>query len=161
MTDQDPGPRPLPVPPPLVALAAAVAQRGLTPGASPPGAGRRLSARALAAGSLALAVSADVSFHRVDTTDNPFRPDQATALVRTGVFQVTRNPMYLGLTGVLLAHALRRGSLLALAPVAGFVALLDRVQIRAEEAALRRKFGPDYDDFTAHVPRWVGLPGGH
>lgn len=160
MTGQGSGPRPLPVPPPVVALAAALAQRRLTPDAEPPGPARRALAGALAVGSLATAVSANVVFHRSDTTENPFRPDQASALVQSGPFRVTRNPMYLGLTGVLLAHAVRRGSPLAVLPVAGFVALVDRVQIRAEEAALRRKFGAEYDVFTERVPRWVGMPAG-
>jgi protein-S-isoprenylcysteine O-methyltransferase Ste14 len=65
--------------------------------------------------------------------------------------------MYVGLTGVLLAHAMWRGSWRALLPVAGFVAVVDRVQIAAEEAALRERFGDDYEAYLAAVPRWLDL----
>ena len=64
--------------------------------------------------------------------------------------------MYVAMAGLLLAHAIQRRSLLALLPVAAYVAVLDRGQIRAEEAALRKAFGTDYQEYLARVPRWLG-----
>lgn len=68
-----------------------------------------------------------------------------------------RNPMYLSLVLVLVLteYALFRRSLLAFVPVIGVVAVLDRQQIPAEEAVLERKFGTEYRDYAARVPRWV------
>ena len=63
--------------------------------------------------------------------------------------------MYVGLTGLLVANAIRRGSVRALLPAVVFVVVMDRVQIPAEEAALAEKFGADYDAYRAAVPRWV------
>ena len=77
-------------------------------------------------------------------------------LVTTGSNSMSRNPMYVGLTGLLVAHALGHGSWKALLPAAAFVAVIDRVQIEAEESALVEKFGADYEAYRAATPRWLG-----
>ena len=76
-------------------------------------------------------------------------------LVTTGANAVTRNPMYVGMAGLLVANALRRGSWTALLPVAAFTLVIDRVQIAAEEIALLAHFGADYEAYLAAVPRWI------
>ena len=48
------------------------------------------------------------------------------------------------------------GSALALAAPALLAAYLDRVQIPAEERALRARFGADFDAYTRRVGRWLG-----
>ena len=53
-------------------------------------------------------------------------------------------------------RAIARRSWWALLPVAGFVAVIDRTQIRAEEEALRERFGEAYAAYARRVPRWVG-----
>ena len=65
--------------------------------------------------------------------------------------------MYVGLAGLLVANAIWRGSWVALLPVAGFVVLIDRLQIEAEESALLAKFGTEFESYRAASPRWVGL----
>ncbi|MFW5470700.1 methyltransferase family protein [Knoellia sp. CPCC 206435] len=105
--------------------------------------------------SAAMAGGAASRFVRSGTTLEPFQPDRASTLVTSGPNAITRNPMYAGLTGLLLAHALWRGSWKAVLPVAGFVAFIDRAQIRPEEEALLEKFGPAYDAYRATTPRWV------
>ena len=64
--------------------------------------------------------------------------------------------MYVGMAGLLVAHAVWRGSWAALLPVAGFVAVIDRLQVGAEEPALVESFGDEYESYRASVPRWVG-----
>lgn len=150
-------------PPPLLALAAGLVQRALTPGASPPSADRRAAAAAIAAASAGLATASAWQFRRQGTTVEPFDPSRAAVLVTTGVNAVTRNPMYVGMAGLLVAHAVRRGSWTALLPVAAFVVVIDRLQIAAEEPALLANFGADYEAYRTSVPRWLGrrsLPGG-
>jgi protein-S-isoprenylcysteine O-methyltransferase Ste14 len=92
-----------------------------------------------------LAGASSRSFRREGTTVLPFHPEQASALVTSGVNAATRNPMYVGMAGLLLARAVHRGSWTALAPVAAFVAVIDVYQVRFEEAALRERFGDVYD----------------
>jgi protein-S-isoprenylcysteine O-methyltransferase Ste14 len=135
-----------------------VLQRALSRNAPKPSTRRRLAAGAIATAAGALATAADREFRRQGTTDNPFHPEQASSLVTTGVNSATRNPMYLGLTGLLIANAVRRGSWLALLPVGAFVITVDRLQIPTEEKALLANFGKDYEAYRADVPRWVGLP---
>lgn len=50
-----------------------------------------------------------------------------------------------------------RGRLITVAPVVGFVAAIDRLQIPAEEMALRARFSDDYDAYVRAVPRWLGM----
>lgn len=143
------------LPPPVVALGAAVAQRGLSEAAQRPGKGRAAVAATISLASLSLAGAAASRFRRSGTTLQPLHPDQASALVTSGVFAISRNPMYVGLAGLLVAHAVWRGSWAAVLPVAGFVVLIDRTQIPAEEAALLEKFGPPFRSFQATSPRWI------
>ena len=109
----------------------------------------------MAASSVALTGSAMRQFRASGTTVDPLQPERATALVVSGPFSRTRNPMYVGLTGVLLAHAVLRGSWKALPPVALFVGVIDRVQIPPEEAAMKALFGEEYDRYRSRVPRWI------
>ena len=147
------------VPPPAYAVAGALAQH-LLAGDRRPGAIRKLAGAAVAAASATLIVGSIQRFREGGTTVEPFHPEHATALVTGGPNALTRNPMYTGLAGLLTAHALVRGGVLPALPVAAFVAVIDRTQIRSEEAALRELFGQDYDAYCTRVPRWLpGLPG--
>jgi protein-S-isoprenylcysteine O-methyltransferase Ste14 len=117
---------------------------------------RAVGAGATAVASLALAGASAQRFHRSGTTVDPFEPSRASVLVTTGANAITRNPMYVGLAGLLVANAVRQGSWAALVPVAGFVLAIDRWQIPYEEAALLANFGPEYESYCARVPRWLG-----
>ena len=90
----------------------------------------------------------------------PTDPGQPTStLVTTGVFSVSRNPLYLGGVCVLVGLALA----LNLAWV--FVLLLPTliashyVLIAPEERYLAAKFGATYRTYAATVPRWIGAFG--
>jgi len=120
--------------------------------------GRRIVYWGLLAAGLLLGIAAAIPFRRARTSFNPVRPSDASALVTSGVFRLTRNPMYVGMAGLLVANAVRRGSWLALLPVGGFVVAVDRLQVQNEERALSSNFGKDYEDYRASVPRWLGLP---
>ena len=74
----------------------------------------------------------------------------------SGANSVTRNPMYVGMAGLLVANAIRLRDWRALLPFAAFVGAIDRFQIAAEEKALAEKFGADYAAYRSAVPRWVG-----
>ncbi|WP_240770351.1 isoprenylcysteine carboxylmethyltransferase family protein [Nocardioides sp. GY 10127] len=113
-----------------------------------------VAAAAVAVPSLALGGAALAGFRRAGTTWHPEDPSAAEHLVTDGVNALTRNPMYVGLAGLLLAHAVHRRSLRALLPAVAFVVSLDRGQVRREEAALAERFGADWDAYAAAVPRW-------
>jgi protein-S-isoprenylcysteine O-methyltransferase Ste14 len=78
-----------------------------------------------------------------------------TALVRTGPYRFTRNPIYLAFSLFQLGIAMMADSVWLLATLAGAVALMHTVVIRREEEYLERKFGAEYRDYKASVPRWL------
>ncbi|WP_296604800.1 isoprenylcysteine carboxylmethyltransferase family protein [Nocardioides sp.] len=144
------------LPPPAWMVLGLLAQRRLAAGSRPTRASRVL-AGGVAGASLGLAGWAVGSFRRHDTTVDPLAPERASHLVADGAFQTTRNPMYVGMAGVLLAHAVARRSVAGLVPLAGFVLVISRTQIAAEERAMAANFGPDWEAYAATTPRWVGL----
>ncbi len=142
------------VPPPLIGLVAGVVQHRVGSG-SHPGVARKAGAGGVAIASVWLLAGSAETFRRSGTTVNPLDPAQASALVTSGPNRVTRNPMYVGMAGLLVAHGLVRGGWRTALPVAAFVGVIDRVQIRPEEAALRDRFGTDFEAYRRRVRRWI------
>ena len=86
-------------------------------------------------------------------TPAPLLPTQH--LVITGLYRHVRNPMYFALTLVIFGQALLLGSRdLLIYGLAVWTAFHFFVLIY-EEPSLRKRFGPEYDEFCAHVPRWI------
>ena len=99
----------LKIPPPLIACAFAFAMWGccwVFPSIDLSYLARISLALFLAMAGGGFAVAGAVSFRMASTSVNPMRPESASALVTTGIYQFTRNPMYLGLVLVLLAWAI-------------------------------------------------------
>lgn len=96
-----------------------------------------------------------LSFHRARTTVNPMQPQQASVLVESGIYQYSRNPMYLGFAIILAAWALALGSPLTLLGVVAFVLYMNRFQIAPEEWALEALFGESFVRYRARVRRWI------
>ncbi|GAC1031676.1 isoprenylcysteine carboxylmethyltransferase family protein [Pseudomonas sp. No.21] len=96
-----------------------------------------------------------LSFHRARTTVNPLRPENASALVDNGIYQYTRNPMYLGFATTLAAWSLALASPLVVFGVVAFVLYMNRFQIAPEERALTRLFGDEFTHYCSRVRRWV------
>jgi protein-S-isoprenylcysteine O-methyltransferase Ste14 len=105
-------------------------------------------------------IAALVRFRQAHTTVNPHKPQEATALVTTGVYAWTRNPMYLGLTILLLGLAIELKALSAFLGPVLFVPLIQRFQILPEEHALRLRFGETYGEYCRRVNRWLGTQRG-
>ena len=102
---------------------------------------------------LALLVLANGLFSQANTNVIPFRP--ATALVTTGIYRLTRNPMYLGMLSVLLGCAVTVGATTALIVPVLFVVIIQSRFILAEEAMLRSTFGAQYEQYCERVRRWL------
>lgn len=106
-----------------------------------------------AAISVVLITSALWVFKRHNTTILPYR--KANALVSSGPFQFSRNPMYVGFVLLHLACALAQlspGMLLALPFVC--YAVQEHV-IKGEEAVLAKHFGEQWVLYSAKVRRWL------
>jgi protein-S-isoprenylcysteine O-methyltransferase Ste14 len=104
----------------------------------------------------AIILTAMLQFRRAHTTVNPLKPAKASALVCSGIFGYSRNPMYLGLSIALCGWAVVLGSLGAWLALPLFVLVITRLQIEPEEAVLATLFGTAYADYCARVGRWFG-----
>ena len=96
-----------------------------------------------------------ISFRLAKTTVKPETPEEASTLVQTGIYKITRNPMYVGLVCVLIAWAAWLGSVYSLSVVVVFILYISRFQILAEERALIELFGNKYIDYCLKVRRWL------
>ena len=106
----------------------------------------------LAAGVI-LNLVADRDFKKRRTTVKPF--EESTALITTGVYRLSRNPMYLGFELILIGVALLLGSLTPYAVVILFPLLIEARFIRAEEQMLARLFGQSWSAYQKEVRRWI------
>lgn len=102
-----------------------------------------------------LGAAAVAQFLQAQTTVHPNHPERSSALVTTGIYRISRNPMYLGLAVFVVAYGFHRmhpGGLLALI---FFVAFITRFQILPEERALAQRFGATFSEYAQRVRRWI------
>ena len=95
-----------------------------------------------------------MQFKKAQTTPNPQALEKASSLVTSGIYQYTRNPMYLGLTLILLGWALYLSHFLAFILIPIFVMYIARFQIQPEERMMAKKFGKAYQAYISKVRRW-------
>lgn len=107
----------------------------------------------LVAGGIALALAAAAAFARAGTTLVPHR--EASALVTTGVYRITRNPIYLGDLMILAGLCLIWGAAAGVVLVPLLWVVLDRRFARPEAARLAARFGPDFAAWAARTRPWI------
>ena len=103
---------------------------------------------------LAVLILAVRVFKQLETTINPMQPSQASKLAITGPFKFTRNPMYLGMSIMLIGFGVIFGAKLIVCLLALFVLYITIFQIMPEERAMEQKFD-DWKDYSAKVRRWL------
>lgn len=109
---------------------------------------------ALILGGIALAVSAVVRFRAAGTEIDPMSMTNK-ALIVSGPYRFTRNPMYLSLVMFSLGIAIAVGTWPMFAvPVLVFV-IAATGHIPFEEAKMHRQFGADWDNYCSRVRRWI------
>ena len=147
------------IPPPLVAavVAALMVSVSFWLGSvlSLPPAVRVGAALMLAAVGASFDLVSLLAFRKARTTINPLRPERSKAVVTSGLYRITRNPMYLGLVLILTGLALYLDSPWTLLGPVVFAAYITRFQIQPEERALTAHFGADYTAYCARVRRWL------
>ena len=147
------------IPPPVVGAITAVLMwwgAANLPGPAEPDPQLRLAVVALlVVAGLSFDLAGLLSFRASRTTINPLRPERASSLVTSGVYRITRNPMYVGMACLLLAWAvyLVRWPVF-LGPLA-YMLYLNRFQIGPEERVLLGLFGDEYRAYTQRVRRWL------
>jgi protein-S-isoprenylcysteine O-methyltransferase Ste14 len=96
-----------------------------------------------------------VSFMRARTTINPMKPASSSSLVVSGLYKLTRNPMYLGLLLLLLGWAIHLSNALAFLLLPAFILYMNRFQIGPEERELAALFGQEFAAYKSRVRRWL------
>ena len=148
----------LKLPPAVLFLAFAAAMWAVARGC--PGVGftmpfRKETALALFAAGLGLGATGVRAFLRARTTIHPERPERTAVLVTTGLYGISRNPMYLGLLLLLAGWAVTLANAAAFLLLPGFIGAMNRLQILPEERRLRTKFGAAYEAYLRAVRRWL------
>ena len=107
----------------------------------------------LVAAGAGLSAYAAALFSAYATTKNPHgRP---ITFVTEPPYTFSRNPMYLGLSTILLGFAIFFGSPVMVAAPIAFYLIIDRMLIPEEEAILEGVFGEEYLDYKRRVRRWI------
>lgn len=148
----------LKIPPPVLAIVIAFLMWDVSSRAGTVefhGIAHMLPVAVLAGVGLSLDLFALIGFLKAKTTINPMKPRVTSAVVTSGVYRISRNPMYLGLAFTLSAWAAYLWNLWAFLGPVVFIAYITRFQILPEERILSAAFGNEYEAFKQKVRRWL------
>lgn len=102
---------------------------------------------------ITLLLSAAGLFKKIGTTIDPTKaPDQ---LVTTGIYNLSRNPMYLGMLLILTGAQLALSSLIGMIFPIAFFLIMNKIVIPREEQMVAGAFGREYDDYKMQTRRWI------
>ena len=104
---------------------------------------------------LTLIFLAVLKFIKTKTTVDPTRPEKTSNLVISGVYKLTRNPMYLGMLFLIIAYAIYNNSIFGCIVVPIFIFYINKFQIEPEEIEMRKKFGESFENYCKKVNRWL------
>jgi len=96
-----------------------------------------------------------LSFRLARTTINPLKPERTSTLVTSGIYQFTRNPMYVGLAALLFAWTSYLASVWGISLIVVYVAYIQRFQIVPEERALTTLFENEFIAYKNKVRAWL------
>ena len=100
-------------------------------------------------------LSAVFSFRKARTSVNPLKPSKATQLVTLGLYQYSRNPMYLAMLLGLIAVFIKFGNYYNSIILVLYVWYITTFQIKPEEKVLTEIFGVDFINYCKKVRRWI------
>ena len=102
-----------------------------------------------------LALAGVKEFKQQQTTVNPLDPSKSSSLVTSGIYQFSRNPMYLGMLLGLLGWADLLDVIWAYSGAMAFFIYISLFQIKPEEDVMQQKFGEDFIQYCMKVRRWL------
>ncbi len=115
--------------------------------------GRYLGGGLLILAGLGYAIAALGLFKRAGTKPEPWKT--TSAIVNSGVYARTRNPMYLGMAMFYAGIGLMLSSVAVLLLLPMVIILIQTQVIAREEHYLESKFGEEYRQYKARVRRWL------
>jgi protein-S-isoprenylcysteine O-methyltransferase Ste14 len=144
------------LPPPVIFLGylvSALVLQWVVPFPTPWRVPLRILGGVLVIAGLALGGSAFLEMMKAHTTPDAHQP--STALVTTGPYRFTRNPIYLGFLLIDLGFTLLAGTLWGLLLSPFLIGTITRWIIHAEEAYLGKKFKEEYQAYYSRVHQWI------
>ena len=146
------------VPPPLIYAGVLAIALGIDYGVAGPGLGLGWMPRMVAGGLLvvlgfAIPLIALAQFRMAGTDRRPWKP--SSALVTSGMYNYTRNPMYVGMSLIYAGLALLANSTIALVVLPPLLVLITAAVIKREERYLEVTFGEEYRRYKERVRRWI------
>lgn len=117
--------------------------------------GARLVAVILLGVAAFFGISGLYQFYKNRTSIDPHKPTKASNLVTSGIYQLSRNPMYVALFFLLLAYATMLQNIANLLVLPLFIWYMNRYQIIPEEEVMEEKFGDAYRVYQSEVRRWL------
>ena len=94
-------------------------------------------------------------FAKTKTTVDPTKPSKTSSLVISGIYRITRNPMYLGMLFLIISFTFYKLSLIGAIVIPSFIFYINKYQIEPEEYEMRKKFGENFEDYCKKVDRWI------
>lgn len=104
---------------------------------------------------LSLAVTGIITFKKHSTTTKPTQPELSSKIVSSGVYKISRNPMYLGILFGLLGIGFYFGNIISILTPLLFFIYITQFQIKPEERILKKKFVEDYRKYISSTRRWI------
>ena len=96
-----------------------------------------------------------LKFIKTKTTVDPTRPDKTSNLVISGIYKITRNPMYLGMLFLIMSYSMYNNNIVGCIVIPIFIFYINKFQIEPEEIEMRRKFGESFENYCKKVNRWL------
>lgn len=146
------------IPPPLVAVIVGILMWMFSDGFTNPekiGLVRAIAIVSVFVCGAFFCLSGVMAFRAAETTVNPLKPETASSFVKSGIYRVSRNPMYVGFAMFLVSWSLCLGSALSVLGVPGFMLFITRFQILPEERAMASLFGKEFNEYSSTVRRWL------
>lgn len=92
-------------------------------------------------------------FRRRQTNIEPWK--QTTAIISTGIYGLSRNPIYLSFFIIGIGLAFFFNTFWIILMQIPFLVVMNHYVIAREEAYLSGKFGQEYSDYKRKVRRWI------
>jgi len=96
-----------------------------------------------------------LKFIKIKTTVDPTRPHKTSNLVISGIYKITRNPMYLGMLFLIIAYTIYTNNVVGSITIPIFIFYINKFQIEPEEIEMRKKFGESFENYCKKVNRWI------
>ncbi len=97
-----------------------------------------------------------MAFRELQSNETTYVPDgEPERLVITGPFKFSRNPIYLGMFGILLASAFLMQSISALLIPILFLSIIQNTWIPHEEKKLKEKFPEEWAGYASSTKKWL------